>query len=263
MPKIFDTCIFFNEDMLLALKLKELSKKVDVIVVAEGTESFTGNPHKPQAQKVINEIYTKAEVRHVVVDYPVGITHTWDRESYLRNSISRGLVDFDDGDVCILGDCDEQVDPRKLDEIISRVQSNHVATLRLHWLQQRANLSMCADGKLYDFWLAKAFDRRFYNEMGESLQTIRNFTTLEYVADAGWHYSSMGGPEYMRTKLKNFSHTEYSGEEYASLEVLEKQYSERRDFIQRSGVELRDYDIDNLPSNIWSIEGCPDYLGLR
>lgn len=263
MGKVFDTCIFFNEEPLLAMKLKSLSKLVDVIVVAEGTESFTGKPHVLQAQNVINSMYCKAEVRHIVVDYPEGIKDAWEREHYLRNSISQGLYDFGPGDICIYGDVDEHINPDKLDIIKAEVEAHQFVTFQLQWLQLRANLKMLADGRDYDFWNTRAFTYKAYVDFGSSIQRLRDFHCPTHVVEAGWHFSSMGGAKALRDKLTNFAHTEYSGDEYADLGTLQRIYDLGQDFIQRKGVTLEPYDIGNLPSYIWDLPNCPEYLGLK
>ena len=261
--KVYDTCIFFNEQALLELKFRLLGKHVDVIVIAEGTESFTGNPHKLMAQEVIDSVYTKAEVRYIKVEYPQYLHGTWAREEFLRNSLVQGLYDFDFGDMCIYGDVDEVVNPDKLEYIKQAVRDHKFVTLCLDWLQTRASLQQFEHDKPYDFNHTRAFDRRAFADFGDKMQAMYSFYNTPRIEDCGWHFSSMGGPVSMREKLINFSHTEYSGEEYSSLEVLQKQYDLKQDIIQRPEVELRPYDITKLPLDvIKQTKNAVEYFGL-
>jgi beta-1,4-mannosyl-glycoprotein beta-1,4-N-acetylglucosaminyltransferase len=89
---IFDCFLYFNEAEALNIRFHELRDVVDYHVIVEGTTTFSGQPRAigfdaadprwaPFVEKVV----------HVVVDDTPEEAGVWDRETFQRNAIVRGL----------------------------------------------------------------------------------------------------------------------------------------------------------------------------
>ena len=89
--KIFDCCIYLDEDFLLDLRFNILNDFVDYFVIVESNRI----------------IYIKVE------DMPGG-ENPWLREKFQRNCIIRGLSAATNDDLIIISDADEIPDPKKI-----------------------------------------------------------------------------------------------------------------------------------------------------
>ncbi|MBI3508835.1 MAG: hypothetical protein HY069_04310 [Chlamydiia bacterium] len=206
--KIYDCFPFLNEYDLLAIRLRELSDKVDYFVLMEAVETFRGNP-KPlyfQQNKHLFEPYLH-KIIHVVVNerYKPGTADPWGREEFQKNQVIRGLVNCSPNDVIIINDCDEIIRNRNFDEMLEILQAGGHGRI------------VSCEGGFYQF---------FYNrKMGEwNGPAMTHFSTVQalspdgirarrdhcgfHVRNAGWHFSNMGGLKTYVEKLASFSHGE-------------------------------------------------------
>ena len=112
MPRIYDCFTFYNELDLLEIRLNELDPIVDHFVLCEAPVTFKGKP-KPLLFKENRERFERflPKIAHIVVDdMPTGPDKKsvyWQRQTFQRNAIRRGLGDADADDFIILSDLDE------------------------------------------------------------------------------------------------------------------------------------------------------------
>ena len=122
--KIYDCCMFFDEEMLLGLRLKTLNKYVDKFIIVESKYTHSGDK-----KKLIFDInkYTefKNKINYIVIEDPPAdiedinndddenqknikhIMNALRRENYQRNKINDGLKDAAPEDWIIISDLDE------------------------------------------------------------------------------------------------------------------------------------------------------------
>jgi len=201
--KVYDTFIFFNEVELLKIRLEELDPVVDYFVLVEGTLTFSGQP-KPlyfEENKALFEPYLDKIIHIVVDDYPPPlrdpVRSAWNREHHQRNAILRGLHNASPDDLVFVSDVDEI--PRAT--TIERVRKDKKQTLKLEMPVYRYQLNRL-DYKGWTFsygTLCKILRH-------QSPQKLRMLKSLPVLADAGWHFTSMGGSESVLYKLNSFSH---------------------------------------------------------
>ena len=96
--KIFDCFMFFNEEMLLDVRLNELNKFVDKFVITESTYTHSGKPKKLLFD--INKYSKfKDKIKYIIVDQqPEGIADILDNErgdktnsKYIQNIVPEKL----------------------------------------------------------------------------------------------------------------------------------------------------------------------------
>ena len=111
--KIFDCCIYLDEDFLLDLRFNILNNFIDYFVIVESNRTwqnnkknfnFNVNKFKNFSDKII---YIKVE------DMPDG-ENPWLRENFQRNCITRGLLKANKEDLIIISDADEIPNPEKI-----------------------------------------------------------------------------------------------------------------------------------------------------
>ena len=117
--KIYDCFMFFDEEMLLDLRLNILDKYVDKFVITEANYTHNGKPKK-LVFDINNFKKFKDKIIHIVVDQdPVEQTlrnvtdlgtkrlNSIKRIEFQRNEILRGLSNASDEDYIIYSDNDE------------------------------------------------------------------------------------------------------------------------------------------------------------
>ncbi|MDC0518541.1 hypothetical protein OAN68_05345, partial [Candidatus Pelagibacter sp.] len=103
---IYDCFSYWDEDLLLDIRLNILNKYVDYFVIVEGNKTWQNN-YKKLRFKVDNFDKFKNKIIYVPVkDLPDG-NNPYLRENFQRNCISRGLTSATDNDLIIISDLDE------------------------------------------------------------------------------------------------------------------------------------------------------------
>ena len=122
--KIFDCFMFYDEDLILDLRLNILNKYVDKFVIVESKFTHSGEERKLLFNK--NKYKTfESKIAYIVLENePSGLSeikaddtfhhknskyimNAVRRENYQRNAIKEGLYDADKDDLVIISDLDE------------------------------------------------------------------------------------------------------------------------------------------------------------
>ena len=107
---IYDCFSYWDEDILLDLRLNILDKFVDYFVIVEGNKTWQNNPKKFFDIKKFQKFKDKI-IYIPVTDLPDGID-PYLRENYQRNSIIKGLNHAKSDDTIIISDLDEIPNPK-------------------------------------------------------------------------------------------------------------------------------------------------------
>ena len=245
MPRIADGFIFYNEFALLKQRLTELDDVVDYFILVESTHTFVGEP-KGLLYNEISKVDPffrryKDKIIHVVVDdFPhkaphmnIHEGHQWQNEWYQRTAIHRG---FDplirEGklnalDYLIISDVDEIPNARKLEELRHGRMEVSFASLvmDLYYYNMKTKLKKKWDRvKVVRVW--KYFDI-LNSGIGFNLDYIRNAykgvdPPTERIEDGGKHLSYFGDKEFIKNKIRNFSHQEVNLAQYQDDAYLDR-----------------------------------------
>lgn len=204
---IFDCFTFYDEFLLLDMRLAELGDVVDRFVLVESPVTHQGRP-KPLHFQERKEAYRQwgDRIIHVVAELPEQ-GGAWDRENAQRRAIARGLSGADPDDLVISGDADEIPRAEAVRYLAATVSNPVRLEYRLHYY--KLNLRATYD----EPWdLARALRRRDVDD----LSALRTPIVAESVPDAGWHFSYLMSPERIAEKLDTFAHVEFNKDEYKS-----------------------------------------------
>lgn len=134
---IYDCFLYYDEDMLLDIRLNTLAGVVDRFVIVESTHTFTGkkrqlhfdiNKYGPFKDKIIYVVHDETPLmkasdggdQHqdgLVVD-------AWANEAAQRNAIMQGLKSAKDDDLILISDVDEIFSP----QVIGSINANKLCT---------------------------------------------------------------------------------------------------------------------------------------
>ena len=231
MVRVVDVVTFFNELDLLEYRLRYMSPHVDTFVIVEATTSFIGNP-KPKVfdEKRFSEWMDKIKYVQVVLPqtkeelakYDRAVSRNqcgdaWIRE-YAQREACRDAVmalGLDDGDIVLSSDVDEMPN---LPAVFRRFNPRAVNVLRQHMFNQCIHMYRSC----WPWSMASATCYSVYKQYHPDQLRLHLGLKhpLNYIDDAGWHFSYFGSATRMHVKMNNFSHQEEAVQQYNKLEHL-------------------------------------------
>jgi beta-1,4-mannosyl-glycoprotein beta-1,4-N-acetylglucosaminyltransferase len=279
--------MFFDEEMLLELRLNTLDKFVDKFVIVESAYTHSG-----KEKKLIFDInkYSKfkEKIDYIIVrDLPHGIEqigkddsnleitnkeimNALRRENFQRNTIKQGLINANDNDWIIISDLDEIPDLSNINfnsinkKIIFFKQKVFYYKLNLElktlrWIGSKA----CKKKYLKSpQWLRNVKDKIYPKWRLDIIFSEKRYNSVFFLENGGWHFSFVKKPEDIEKKLKSYlHHREYDldplGIENIKNLIKSKAviYDHRVDQTQYKfggGQKLEKIDIKFLPEYIFS-----------
>ena len=279
--------MFFDEEMLLELRLNTLDKFVDKFVIVESAYTHSG-----KEKKLIFDINKypkfKEKIDYIIVrDLPHGIEqidkddsnleitnkeimNALRRENFQRNTIKQGLINANDNDWIIISDLDEIPDLSNINfnsinkKIIFFKQKVFYYKLNLElktlrWIGSKA----CKKKYLKSpQWLRNVKDKIYPKWRLDIIFSEKRYNSVFFVENGGWHFSFVKKPEDIEKKLKSYlHHREYDldplGIENIKNLIKSKAviYDHRVDQTQYKfggGQKLEKIDLRFLPEYIFS-----------
>jgi len=223
--------MFFDEEMLLDLRLNILDKFVDQFVVVESSYTHSGKEKKlifdinkySKFKKKINYIVLKdppkgiEEINNSDSDGEISrkeILNALKRENLQRDTILKGLKDADKNDWIIISDLDEIPD---LTNINFNIIKNKLIFFKQKVFYYKLNLELkklnwigtkaCRKKHLKSpQWLRNIKDKIYPKWRIDILFSEKKYTDIFFVENGGWHFSFVKKPEDIEKKLKSYLH---------------------------------------------------------
>ena len=279
--------MFFDEEMLLDLRLNILDEFVDKFVIVES--SYT---HSGKEKKLIFDInkYSKfkKKIDYIILkDLPKGIEeissndseneisrkeilNALKRENLQRDTILNGLKDVDSNDWIIVSDLDEIPDLTKVNfnniknKIIFFKQKVFYYKLNLElktlrWIGTKA----CRKKYLKSpQWLRNIKDKIYPKWRLDILFSEKRYNDIFFIENGGWHFSFVKKPEDIEKKLRSYLHHREYDIDPIGLDKIKNFinsksiiYDHRVDQTQYKfggGQKLEKIDLELLPKHISS-----------
>ena len=280
--KIYDCFMFFDEEMLLDLRLNVMDKYVNKFVITEATYMHSGKPKKlvfdiNKFSKFKNKI-----IYHVVDNMPPNIEPIYDNDSYsvraeklINNSVKREnyqremaqkfLDDLEPDDIILINDVDEIPNLKNLDlekinkELIIFKQKSYSYKFnllyeKLCWYGSRA----CKKRNFVSpQWLRNTKHKKYPFWRLDTIFSRKKYSNIHYVEDGGWHFTNIKTPEEIEKKYLNFLHHqdfEYSGlklkdvkEMVSKKKILYDHSADQRDFKWKGSTTLKKTNLSEMP----------------
>ena len=252
---IYDCFQYFNEDLMVDLRLNILNKYVDYFVISESTKTHQGKTKKINFN--INKFSKfKNKIKFIIADYDKEINfqnHTGGEspiEQHQRNNLMEGIKDASPEDYIILSDSDEIPDFTKLKDMSN---NRKFVAFSQKMFMYKLNLQNLKESN----WIGSKITKKKYIT---SMQDLRNMKFKKYpfwridkynqqVIEGGWHFSFLQTPQQIHTKIKSYSHGEFNNENVNEDKIKEK-ILKNEDIFGRDTV-LKKISID---------ESYPDYI---
>ena len=242
---IVDSFIFYNELDMLEFRLTELNDVVDYFVIVEATHTFTGNKKELYYLKNkhrFNKFNDK--IIHIVVDDMPNTQNAWDNEKHQRNCIKRGLskLSLRDDDIIIISDSDEI--PNK--DTLSKMKTNGIKSIHsLEMSMYYYNLTTINTKKWH--WAKICPFKTLYED---EINDVR-LMGAPIIKNGGWHFSYFGNSDFIKNKIRNFSHQEFNNKTIVNDIHIQKKLTEGKDLYNRTDEQWEKVSIDPkyLPQN--------------
>jgi beta-1,4-mannosyl-glycoprotein beta-1,4-N-acetylglucosaminyltransferase len=210
--KVYDCFMYFNEPDMLELRLNVLNDVVDVFVITESTNTFSGQSKSLFLEDTLKEerfLKFAPKIVHLIAGgEPFSVIEQTDNrnEAHQRNYTYRALHHCNDDDIIILSDVDEIPNP----EVIR----SYNATMGISSLKQKLyyyNMN-CLSNQV---WLdPKIGPWRDVREVPP--QDLRHVTVgwrgMKIIENGGWHFSHFGNVAALSKKIAASRHVELNTE---------------------------------------------------
>lgn len=265
---IVDIFSFNGELDVLEIRLNVLNDVVDQFIICESEYTFTGIK-KPLYFKENQERFAKflPKIKHYIMasddfilardaNHSPGVPqdlHWWRREYTQKESMRYALTHLQDDDLVFIGDADEIWNPKYF-PLHERCKLE--ATVYSYYLNNKSS-EWWEGTSVMPYKLIKT-DTLDNLRAHDSLTPVRRALTFP---NGGWHFTNMGGAEFVKRKLASYSHQEFN--HTAILDSIDKQIAQNRDFIGRDftftidETGLPEYVLQNKDkyAHIWKQSG--------
>ncbi len=257
--KLVDCFMYFDEDLILDIRLNTLYKEVDQFVIVEATRDHAGNEKKINFNIKHFQKF-KDKINYLIIeDMPTKVgsfKKNWHsnhlRDQFQRNSLERGYKSFNEEDLIMISDIDEIPNPKKIKEF--NIKNKYACFLQKNF-QSKLNLLNCSSG---DWGGTKICQKKYL----KSPQWLRDLKVkkkpfwkifkknIQLIQDGGWHFSFLKDPKSIKNKIISYSHQEFNTEEFTNLQNIENRILKGEDLFKRD-IKYKIIDID---------ETFPDYI---
>ena len=250
---IYDCFMYFDEDLLLDLRLNTLNHFVKKFVITEAT--YTHNGSKKKLNFDINKFKKfKDKIIYIVVEnQPDNIlelsnSDTKDRKGeklilngmardyFQRENLSKGLKDAVGDDLILISDLDEIPNFNKLNfneiknNIIIFEQKMFYYKFNLFYEDYSWQGSKAVKRKNFisPQWLRNIKGKKYPKWRIDTYFSKKKYSNLLFINDGGWHFTCLRTPEQLEKKLLNFAHHYEYEESGLKLDDIKKLILEKR-----------------------------------
>jgi beta-1,4-mannosyl-glycoprotein beta-1,4-N-acetylglucosaminyltransferase len=245
--------MYFDEDLLLDLRLNSLNKYIKKFVITEATYTHNGNKKKLNFD-INNFKKFKDKIEYIVVDtQPQNILKLVEGESrdkrgeklilngmardyFQRENLAKGLREAANEDLILISDLDEipNLDSLNFSDIKNNIvifeQKMFYYKLNLFysdfiWQGTKATKSK---NFLSPQWLRNIKGKKYPKWRIDTFFSKKRYCNLIFVKNGGWHFTCLRTAEELEKKLLNFAHHYEYEESGLKINDLKKMISEKR-----------------------------------
>jgi beta-1,4-mannosyl-glycoprotein beta-1,4-N-acetylglucosaminyltransferase len=284
--KIFDCFMYFDEDVVLDVRLNTLDQYVSKFVIVESLFTHKGDKRDLKfdikkfnkfKNKIIYLVYEKEpfEIESINENETENeksgkfILNAIHRENGQRNFISEGLKNAHDEDFILISDLDEIPN-------LSNINLNNFKEKLIFFNQEmfyyKFNLKLpnfnwvgTKSCKKKNFlsaqWLRNIKDKNYPFYRIDLLFSKNKYTNIKFIKNGGWHFTNIKTSEEIRHKLSSYlHHREFDLNPLSTSEIEEliknkkaiyDLNADKRSQKFGNGIELENYDIKKLPNYIY------------
>ena len=258
---IYDCFMYYDEDLLLDIRLNSLEKFVKKFVITEATYAHNGESKKLNFD--INKFKRfKDKIIYIVVDkQPKNILELkkedtrektgeklilngMARDYFQRENLAKGLVDAKDEDLILISDLDEIPN---LESLNFKNIKNNIIIFEQKIFYYKLNLlydnflwqgtrAIKNKNFLSPQWLRNIKSKKYPRWRIDTIFSKKKYSDLMFVKNGGWHFTCLKTPDQLEKKLLNYAHHYEFQESGLKIADIKKFISEKR--------VIYDYNVD-------------------
>jgi beta-1,4-mannosyl-glycoprotein beta-1,4-N-acetylglucosaminyltransferase len=283
--KIFDCFMYFDEEVVLDVRLNTLDKFVDYFVIVESKFTHRGDKRelkfnhekfKKFKDKIIYLTYEEISNKIEIVNHNDGeainsskyILNAALRENGQRNYIQNGLIEADDNDIILISDVDEIPNLSKINfnqfnqKIILFKQDMfyykfNLCIPNLKWTGTKA----CKKKDLVNpQWIRNIKDRKYPFFRLDTYFSDTKYINIKIIKNGGWHFSNIKNAEQIKYKLKSYLHHREFDLKPLTTKEIEKIINDKKAIYDLKvdkrvnkigdGSKLEKFELSKLPIHI-------------
>ena len=274
--------MYFDEEVVLDVRLNSLDKYVDYFVIVESNFTHKGdrrdlkfnhNKFDKFKNKIIYLVYDKQPKGIETVNKNDSedeksrkyILNAALRENEQRNFIQDGLNKAEDNDIILISDVDEipnlsEVNLNNINEKIIMFQQDmfyYKFDLKVPNIVWTGTKSCRKKDLLSPQWLRNVKDRKYSPFRIDILFSKKKYSSIKFIGNGGWHFSNIKTAEEIEHKLKSYLHHREFDEQSLTVEEI-KNIIENKQAIYDlkvdkkvkkigNGSKLVKFEFDKLP----------------
>ncbi len=254
--KIIDCFMYFDEDMILDIRLNVLDKHVSKFIICEA--NYNHNGAKKELKFNINNF---SKFRDKIIYLPLTsqptnlrkvnlnddllvknskiLDNALIRENFQRNFMQEKIKGFDDEDLIIISDLDE------IPNLENFNYKNKIMFFKQKMFYYKLNLfipnftwygsKICKNKYLLNpQWLRNVKSKKYPFWRLDIYLSKTKYSDISFIERGGWHFTNVKSPEEIDHKMKNFLHHLEYEESGLKIEDVRKIISEKRVFYDHS-----------------------------
>ena len=283
--KIYDCFMYFDEEVVVNVRLHTLNEFVDYFVIVESRFTHKGDPRELKFDHKKFQKF-RDKIIYIIDEEAYPQTHeirTEDsendrstklifnaayRENGQRNLIAKGLKEANDEDLILISDVDEIP---KLSGLNFKNIKEKIILFKQDMFYYKFNLQLpdliwtgtkaCKKKNLINpQWLRNIKDRKYSFFRIDTFFSKTKFTSIKIISDGGWHFSNIKTPKEIEFKLRSYLHHREFDENPLSVDQIDKIIKNKLAIYDLkvdktvnkigNGNKLEKFDINKLPNYI-------------
>ena len=276
--------MYFDEDLILDLRLNILDKFVDYFVIVESIFTHRGekrnlkfniNKFKKFEDKIVYLVYDQepSQIEKIVSKDTEDeksrkyIMNALFRENAQRNFINGALNNLDNEDVILVSDVDEIPN---LKGINFKEKKSKIILFKQDMLYYKFNLKLpnlawtgtkACKKKYFKSaqWLRNVKDRKYPFYRVDTYFSEKKYINCEFIENGGWHFTNIKTANQIKQKLESYLHHIEFDKNPLSAEEIDK--------IIQDKIAIYDLSVDQRKNKIrgnklenYPLHKLPEYL---
>ena len=283
--KIYDCFMYFDEEVVVNVRLHTLNEFVDYFVIVESRFTHKGDPRELKFDHKKFQKF-RDKIIYIIDEEAYPQTHeirTEDsendrstklifnaayRENGQRNLIAKGLKEANDEDLILISDVDEIP---KLSGLNFKSIKEKIILFKQDMFYYKFNLQLpdliwtgtkaCKKKNLISpQWLRNIKDRKYSFFRIDTFFSKTKFISIKIISDGGWHFSNIKTPKEIEFKLRSYLHHREFDQNPLSVDQIDKIIKNKLAIYDLkvdktvnkigNGNKLEKFDINKLPNYI-------------
>ena len=277
--------MYFNEDLVLDVRLNELNPYIDKFVIVESNFTHSGEKkdfnfdirkyhkfankiiylkidQKPNNLIQINDEDSEDDIKNKQVENALIL------ENFQRNYIYKGLENFDDNDFILVSDIDEIPNLSLID---LNLHKNSIVLFKQYFFHYKFNLFLdnfyffgskgCIKKKLISpQWLRNVKGKKYSKFRIDAYFSKKKYNNIKIVEKGGWHFTNVMDEEKIIYKLKSYLHHADFPENLLDKDIFKNLIKDKKIMYDHSADKSQDRFKNRKPLNEFDKNLLPEYI---